>query len=156
MRSLFLGRGYLNMTSTYLIQNAGKWFGIDRFGHTVDRHFNMPDTYLKRRSLSHNKRMTSTFVNCTLVDIYEMVLDAITNSADEIVDWMDDWLDDGCWGLYVNLPKNIKGRQYIKDTDSYYDCDMALIILEKCSDRRRIKIATAFPYSRNYEPAIEN
>ena len=69
---------------------------------------------------------------------------------------MDDWLDDGCWGLYVNLPKNIKGRQYIKDTDSYYDCDMALIILEKCSDRRRIKIATAFPYSRNYEPAIEN
>lgn len=142
------------MTSSQIKNFVWDWFDIDSFGHTVQRHIEMPNEYLKGRSERFHKSFVSSFDSVKMAYLYEKVLDAICEDAHEVSDWMNDLNDLGVWGIYTDIPKGITGRQYVKSEDKVYTCEKMLIVLKKTKSITRFKISTVYPYSKDHEPVI--
>lgn len=148
------------MAKKYLSQNWGDYVAFvernfsDRwggnFGHTFDRHFNMPDRELAWRVQSEKVNGASTFTispDEVVSIIKEFLCDPVT--AEEIQVWL--CAEPGKPYPLIIPTDKIVGKCYLRHNHDWREgalgCDEILVSLAADWDYpQRFKIITAYPY----------
>lgn len=116
-------------------------------GHTIERHVDKPDAYLKKRIKNNNINEASAFLSLSLAE--QILAIGLWDNIEELARWMNDADAPDRLVIEARNPEPV-GKGLRRGENKPSARFGARIVLQKTKDKKTAYILTAYPNARRY------